>query len=96
MDKVIEAKIFTRQELCSINRCRLFLNVFFLSDIVSGNGRQLLGEARTGQKLHQSQSKWIWPRQTRPPPSDWKLWKVAINEIWIGNETHVLAQPLGK
>ena len=58
MDKATMAKVFTREELCSINRCRLYLQVFYLSDIVSGNGRKLLREAYEGQILTQRQSKW--------------------------------------
>ena len=62
MYKATMAKVFTREELCSINRCRLYLQVFYLSDIASGNGRKLLREAYEGQILTQQQSKWQWPR----------------------------------
>ena len=96
MDKATMAKVFTREELCSINRCRLYLQVFYLSDIVSGNGRKLLHEAHEGQILTQRQSKWQWPWQTRPPNSDWKLWRIAITDVWINSETDLLTQPLGK
>lgn len=37
----------------------------------------------------------IWPRQTKPPPSDWRLWSIAIHEVWILSETNRLLTPLG-
>ena len=61
MDSVIAAKIFTRAEVARINRCRLYLQVFYLSDIVSGNGRTVLQEALDGQVLRHRHSQWKWP-----------------------------------
>lgn len=55
MEKVVQAKLFTRQELCSMNRCRLYLQAFYLSDIVSENGRKILNEAFDGNTLSQRQ-----------------------------------------
>ena len=72
-----------------------FLQEFFISDIVSGNGRLLLLEARDGKQLQNRYSRWKWPRQPRPPKSHWKLWDIAIREIWIQSETRVLRFPLG-
>ena len=94
-DKAIEVKVFTRQELCSLNRCRLYLQVFYLSDIVSGNDRHILQEAEEGYLLSQRRNRWQWPRQPRPPPRDWKTWRIAIHDVWIRSETSLISQPLG-
>ena len=95
MDALVAAKIFSREELLRINRCRLYLQVYFLSDIVSGNGRLILREAFDGVKLIHRVSRWQWPQQTRPPKSDWSLWKMAIQEVWACSETRLIHQPLG-
>ena len=95
MDRVIQSKIFNRDEIMSINRCRLFLQVFYLSDIVTCNGEKILPEALNGKFLLHPQSRWKWPRQPRPPKKDWKMWTLAINEAWILSETQFLHYPLG-
>ena len=95
MDALIDAKIFCRDEIECINRCHLYLQVFFLSDIVSGNGQLLLFKAQNGKKLLDRYSQWKWPRQPRPPKSHWKLWDLALKEVWIRSETRLLRRPLG-
>ena len=61
MDRLLESKIFNRAEVSSINRCRLWLNVFFLSDIVSGNGKNILPEVLEGKAINNRVSAWKWP-----------------------------------
>ena len=43
----------------------------------------------------QRTSQWQWLRQTRPPPRDWKLFHIALHEVWIQSETKQLSRPLG-
>ena len=81
MDKVIHSQKFTNRELTRINLCRLYLRVFFLSDISSGNGRGIMDHYKSGLRSPQRHSQWIWPRQQRPPAKDWKLWDIAITEV---------------
>ena len=95
MDKAVESHIFTNQELCSINRCRLYLNVFYLSDIVTGNGFFILHEALNGQSLTQHTSRWKWPRKSSPGTKDWRIWNIAIIDVWIQSETNRLRELLG-
>lgn len=65
-----------------MNRCRLYLRVFFFSDIVSGCGTCVLPDVYDGQVSDQWRSRWKWPRQPRPPPRDWRLWHIVIREVW--------------
>ena len=91
MDAVIQAKIFSREEVECINRCRLYMKVFFLSDIVSGNGKLILQEAYDGRELSDRTSRWQWLRQPRPPKKHWLLWDIALREVWARTETRCLA-----
>ena len=60
--------------LDQVNQCRLFLQVTYLSEIVSNNGQEIMQEALTGRlqanqspvawKIHKSKLK--WPNQPRP------------------------------
>lgn len=95
MDALLDAKVICREETECSNRCWLYLQVFFLSDIVSGNGKMLLLEAYNGKQLPDWSSKWKWPRQSHPPKSHWKLWDIAVKEVFIKSETRVLRRPLG-
>ena len=95
MDAVVDSNLFNRQEIEKINHCRLYLQVFFLSDIVSGNGQYIIPELVRGERFHQWNSKWQWPRQPRPPKSSWSLWDIAITEVWAKSESTQLQIPLG-
>lgn len=95
MDAVVKAKLFTNAELAKINLCRVYLRVFYLSDICSGNGRGLMHNYKIGYRSEQRISKWKWPRQQRPNAQAWKLWNAALTDVWIRSETHSLLQPLG-
>ena len=50
-DAAIDVKVLMKSEVASINRCHLYLQVFYLSNIVSGNGRTVLQEAIDGKAL---------------------------------------------
>jgi len=66
----------------AINNVRLYLQVFFLSEITDANGITILphvvnnGPRRSGSTLH-------WPRQPIPSPEAWKHWKRAIQELYL-------------
>ena len=96
MDSIINANTFSNAEISRINLCRLYLQVFFLSDICSGNGKGIMNNYMLGLQSPIRTSKWVWPRQQRPTPKDWKLWNLAIKEVWVKSETHALKAPLGQ
>ena len=94
MDSLIQNRSFTKEEIMSVNRCRLYLRVFFLSDIVSYDGTSIRQDAYDGWCSDQWISRWKWPRQPRPSPKDWRLWHTAIRDVWVRSETLDLQQPL--
>ena len=95
MDRIISCQLFTKAEMADINRCRLYLRVFFFSDIVSGNGLYIIPEIVRGERFTQWVSRWKWPRQPRPPSRAWRLWNIAITEVWAQSESLRLTTPLG-
>ena len=95
MDTVIASNLFTKNEIETINRCRLYLRVFFLSDIVSGNGQYIIPDIVRGEKFEQLKSRWQWPRKPKPPKSSWNLWDIAITEVWAKSESLRLRHLLG-
>ena len=82
MDELVESKFFSHRDLRKINNCRLYLQVFYLSDIVSGDGTKIMHHFANGYRTPARNSIWKWPRQSRPNESSWNLWKMAITNVW--------------
>jgi hypothetical protein len=71
-------KGYRRQQLVWLNRCRLFLKVARLSDIVTGCGCYLTRQSLLGIPDVTRAENVIWPTQGILPPSHWNLWKEAL------------------
>jgi len=54
----------TPTELSILNRCRMFLHAFWLSDICNGSGERI--EAHVWTHMQPLNSPWTWPRQSPP------------------------------
>ena len=78
--------------LGAIARVRGYLNVIFLSDIVTADGRHLEHFAQVkSEKL--VRSKFIFPRE-HPSDKDWELW-TTFWKSWT-RDSYELPTPLGK
>jgi hypothetical protein len=82
------------EELVAVNRCRLFLKAFFLSDIVNGSGTEILPAAWNGERIICPQRSENWPNQSRPPPSAWAIWKFYLRKRFLGRGLR-LKSPMG-
>ena len=82
MDSVIACNLYTIQEIRQINNCRLYLQVLYLSDIASGDGRLIMHHYVMGRTTPARVSKWKWPRQGYPSATAWNLWRHAIENVW--------------
>jgi hypothetical protein len=78
MERTTAPGIFTIRELQEINRCRLYLQVFFLSELTDHIGRNIEDWAKQGHKQNRN-SKWEWSVQQRP--TSWKSSKQAVDEV---------------
>jgi hypothetical protein len=61
-------------DMTSLNRYRLFLRAYHLSDIVDGSGYYILDEAWMGRSTSYPARDTSWPKQAPPTRSDWHLW----------------------
>jgi hypothetical protein len=68
-------------ELAQLNRCRLFHQVFFISDIASANGKVIDGIYRTQEVNKDRTSNWQWPKQGMPDRPAWRLWERALHYL---------------
>ena len=66
---------FTSQKstLRALQRCCLYLQVTTLSEICTGNGRQIQSTYWDGHRATYSLNSFHWPTQPRPPPSEWAI-----------------------
>ena len=81
MKKLIFESNFTKLQIEAINRCRIYMQVVTLADIANGSGTFVTKKAYMGERDLDRQSMYIWPTQEKPPKKDWKLWKIAIENI---------------
>jgi hypothetical protein len=79
MESLTEAEEFTATELKEINRCRIYLRVFYISDIASHDGQGIAEWARKGRRDAGRKLSWAWPVQQRP--TSWKAWKLALDHL---------------
>ena len=84
MDVIIH-DTFTNNELCHINRCRLYLQVATLSDITNGNGMMIRRGVLKGKMKTLNKPYYVWPVQARPGLTSWRLWRKAIKKCFMRN-----------
>jgi hypothetical protein len=76
MDCLTASNQLTRGELQGINRCRIYLHAFFLSDIINIQGTLIEPWDKVGQRKLMIMTSWACPVQQRP--TSWKAWKKAL------------------
>jgi hypothetical protein len=81
---VVASGRFSGKELQQINYCRIYLQVFFMSDIANVKGTEVEEWARKGKRQSGRKSDWEWPVQQRPV--SWKAWKDAIEYLAPDNQ----------
>ena len=62
-------------ELQKLNACRMYLQVSRLSEVSTGDGKQLQKNIVCGLRSELFKSRNKWPRQGKPLGECWKLWK---------------------
>jgi hypothetical protein len=92
MEIITASGRFKPGEMREINICRLYLQVFFASDITENSGKNLEPWVMKGQRQSSRKSIWEWPVQQIP--TAWKAWKQAITDFFCTGRQHA-ATPRG-
>jgi hypothetical protein len=92
--EVFANRNFTVKEMKDINRCIMYLQVFYLSDVTEIVGHHIEAWVIKGKRDGTRSSKWEWPIQQQPPAGAWKVWNKAIKEAFTEEEdiTHQLGE----
>ena len=70
---------YTKRDLVLLNQCRIYHQLFFLSDIATADGRRIEEIYKTSERNTARQSQWKWPRQGKPAKTTWTLWRNALS-----------------
>jgi hypothetical protein len=76
MDCLTASNQFSRGELQDINRCRVYMRAFLLSDITNIQVTTIETGAISGKRQTARTSAWAWTVQHRP--TIWNAWKGAL------------------
>jgi hypothetical protein len=91
MDLALTFHLDNHQLKC-INTCRLYLQVFTVSDIVAVKGDSILLSAIKGERDPDWVTNFVWPDVPRPPSSFWSQWKLFLQFFFRGRW---IVTPLG-
>ena len=73
---------FTSAQLQSLNRCRLFLQILWISDVLTGEGKRIRRAVWDGKREIHYGWDYNWPNQGAPPRSDWQTWRACLGTIF--------------
>jgi len=88
------SKSYNGIKLKRINAVRLFLQVFFLSNITTSDGKQISTEYRYSNKLGRRTSILHWPIQAKPGALAWTKWQTMLKTCHTHRD-FTLRIPLG-
>ena len=74
--EIIKERISSKAALQSLNRCRCYLNVLFLSDVATADGKYLEELATIPNEIG-TKSKYRFPKEV-PTKTDWKRWQLVL------------------
>ena len=90
MDTILSHQIISSEECKAINRCRLYLQITMMSDVVNTDGGLLAPCWRCQKYTSLSSQRYVWPHQEKPSASDIKTWQTVLSKSFT-NVTPPLA-----
>jgi len=84
------------ERLATLNRCRLYLQLTTLAELVDGKGEALLRAVLSGIRPSQFPALYQWPMQGQLPFSAWQLWRETIQAMCSLRSHYQLSSHLGK
>jgi len=86
---------FQGNDLQTLNRCRMYLQVIYLSKICIGSSTAIEKSWWDGHRTL-SYTSYVWPRVHKPTMANWNLWHQALQKSLNLKPNRVLPLPLGK
>ena len=96
MEILIQDKSFTKHEIQVVNKCRLYLQVFSLSDMTTGCGKYVRDGIWNCVRDHHNKSNSLqWPLYPPPRKSMLNIWQSVIRRALCLHKFKTLDTPLG-
>ena len=95
MFHIIQLDKYGTTDLLRINACRLYLQAYSLSDLITGDGNRFTMEAWGCERDKTRRSLTLWPTQPRPNMKSRALWKQALKLAFSRHIDKTLHSPLG-
>ena len=73
---------FSKADIKSINKCRIYLQCITLADIFSMDGLRICEYIKKRERNPHRKSIWKWPYQVKPITKDWRQWNRCMEYIW--------------
>ena len=86
---------FHTKGLAQLNRCRKYLQVVCLSEIVTADGKYISKSVWEGHRDSAKPTPYHWPKQARPSENSWKIFReVLVSAYGVDRNTLQLATPM--
>ena len=82
---VLAAGPASKTQLSQVNRCRLFLQIQTLFDMVTGDGRRIREDVWKGKRTLHFTSNISWPKQENPPSRDWTARRKVLGQSLLAS-----------
>jgi len=86
---------YRSSELALLNRCRMHLQVVFLSDICNSHGMAIENQFWTG-KASTDEHHYSWPQSHPPTQGEWTFWQLALTRSFHLGHAQQLLLALGQ
>ena len=97
METILNTLKLTRKEIQDLNKCRMYLQIFNISEIVTGDGKRITEDAWAGTFSNENRDLQLeWPQWPRPTEEKWRLWRYVIRQVLCTYKEKELDNPLGK
>ena len=94
MEVVLSNKNISDTMLHTVNRCRIYLKAFTISDITSSCGKFITSKAWHGRIDDTGRDTTNWPSWGRPSLTSWTTWRTVL-QLCFANNDRRLYNPLG-
>jgi hypothetical protein len=93
MDTIINLPSITASWLRAFNRCRVYMQVTYLSEISTADGLWIARTSWIGQRLRNHPL--LWPKQPAPGPNSFRIWRrLLATAFLLGHRRRVCSRTI--
>ena len=78
MSLIINNSSTTDDHKKTFNKCRMYLRIFNISDMATGDGQYITLDSWEGRRSGNWEVQINWPRCESPSSKDWEIWRLVL------------------